>query len=566
MTQYSKISSFFILTLVIYFSLISKAISQDVSELKNAKPIKVNGNLYSSFSYVASDNTTLQPFSYNAGININFNLYNSLNIPLNFAYSNFGANFNTINFTRFGISPSYKSLKVHAGYRSYVLSPYLMSGLTILGGGIELSPKKFQFLAFYGKVNDPYTIGNDILILKNSDLDFFNRKAYGFKIGFGKNTNRIGIAAFHAKDDLLTGSVDTLSRYNIRGKENFGLGLDLNQNFLKVISVNANAAISILTNDINGNAIEDSNAVKWINRTSFITTINSSTRYGLAYDGKISFKINSFIVGLKYQHIDPFYSSLGINYLQTNFDNYLIDITGSLLKSKLNLASNFGVQFVNKSGFTGLPQKRIVANINSNINFTKALNLNANYSNLIQNSNPQIGELNDSLLFTTNNVGWNGTLVYKMGKGKIKPHSININASNSAFDVISNDKTTISSNNTSYNLNYKFQQKSSWSYGAGIQYSISENNVLPSIKRAGLLFNIGKNINDAINLRINSSYRTNETQANKDGYIINGSAIFTYQVKKKHNFSFNTSQLIRKTSILSAKNETRFRVNYNYNF
>jgi hypothetical protein len=75
-----------------------------------------------------------------------------------------------------------------------------------------------------------------------------------------------------------------------------------------------------------------------------------------------------------------------------------MDINGSLFKSKLNLSSNFGLQYVNKSGFTGLPQKRIVANVNTNVNFTKELNLNVNYSNLVQNTNPTIQELNDSLL------------------------------------------------------------------------------------------------------------------------------------------------------------------------
>lgn len=539
---------------------------QEISSIKSASPLKVTGSFYSAFNYTLSENSSIPPAGFNTGINVNFNFYNAINIPLSFAYSNYGSSLNTISFNRFGISPSYKSLKIHAGHRSYVLSPYLMSGLTILGGGIELNPKKFYFLAFYGKVNDPYFVGNDVLTLRNNGFDFFNRKAYGFKLGFGKSTNRIGIALFHAKDDLLTGSIDTLAKYNINGKENVGIGLDLTQQFFKIVTLSGNAAVSILTNDLNGEAIRDSNATEWVERVSFLTTINQSSRYGFAYDGKISFKIKTFNLGVKYQHIDPFYSSLGISYLQTNFDNYLMDINGSLFKGKLNLSSNFGLQYVNKSGFTGLPQKRIVANVNTNVNFTKELNLNVNYSNLVQNTNPTVQELNDSLLFTTNNVGWNGTLSYRIGKGKEKPHIVSFNSSNTTFDVLNNDQITLSSVNTNYNLNYRYQIKNGWSFGGGIQYFVSENNLSPSLKRKGFLLNVGKKISESLNFRVNTSFRSNETQANKDGYIINGNASLTYQIKKKHNFSLNTSQLIRKTTLIAAKNETRFRINYNYNF
>jgi hypothetical protein len=554
-----------ILTWISFISISPTLFCQDLTTIKSASPVKVTGSFYSAFNYTFSD-ASIPPAGFNTGINVNFNFYNAINIPLSFAYSNYGSSVNTISFNRFGISPSYKSLKIHAGHRSYVLSPYLMSGLTVLGGGIELNPKKFYFLAFYGKVNDPYFVGNDVLTLRNDGFDFFNRKAYGFKLGFGKSTNRIGIALFHAKDDLLTGSIDTLAKYNINGKENVGIGLDLTQQFFKIVTLSGNAAVSILTNDLNGEAIRDSNATQWVERVSFLTTINQSSRYSFAYDGKISFKIKTFNLGVKYQHIDPFYSSLGISYLQTNFDNYLMDINGSLFKSKLNLSSNFGLQYVNKSGFTGLPQKRIVANVNTNVNFTKELNLNVNYSNLVQNTNPTIQELNDSLLFTTNNVGWNGTLSYKIGKGKEKPHIVSFNSSNTTFDVLNNDQITLSSVNTNYNLNYRYQIKNGWSFGGGIQYFVSENNLSPSLKRKGFLLNVGKKISESLNFRVNTSFRSNETQANKDGYIINGNVSLTYQIKKKHNFSLNTSQLIRKTTLIAAKNETRFRVNYNYNF
>ena len=553
---------------ILLFSLVivTTTPGQDLSAIKTASPIKISGNFNGAFNYTLSENSSIPPTGYNTGININFNFYNALNIPLSFAYSSYGTSFNTLSLNRFGISPSYKSIKIHAGHRSYVLSPYIMSGMTVLGGGVELSPRKFNFLAFYGKISDPYSISNELIEFRSQNIDLFNRNAYGLRLGFGKSSNRWSISAFHAKDNIFTGTTDSLSKYNVRGKENFAIASDLTQTFFNALTLTGSGALSIVTNDINGDAIKDSNVVKWIDRTSFITTINATTRYAFAYDGKISLRINTFNIGFKYQHIDPFYNTFGITYLQNNFDNYLIDMNGNLFKGKLSLFSSFGIQYVNATSITGLPQKRNVANVNANLTLSKAINLSGNYSNMVQNSIPKIEEVSDSLRITTNNVGWSGTLSIKPGKGKERPHQINFNASSNTFDVVNADTISLSNTNNNYGLDYKYTLKNKWSFGGGGLYNTGHSNALPDVKRYGVMLHAGKTITEGLNLKLNGAYRINETSGVKDGNVINAGLGINYQFKKSHRFSLNVTQLIRKTTLLASKNETRFRANYNYNF
>lgn len=553
---------------IIILSLLSYiiVIGQDLSNIKNAPAVKITGNLNGAFNYTLSNASNIPPIGYNTGVNINFNFFNAVNIPLNFAYSSYGSSFNTISINRFGISPSYKSLMVHAGHRSYVLSPYLMTGMTVFGGGIEFTPAKFNLLAFYGKVSDPYTLSNEFLNFKDTRVELYDRYVYGIRIGIGKATNRISIAAFHAEDAVNSGTTDTLRKYNIKGKENFALSTDMTQTLFDIITLSGSGAVSILTNDVEGKAFEDKNAAEWVNKVSFLSNINSTSRYAFAYDAKLSVRLNTFNVGVRYQHIDPYYSSLGVTYLQNNFDNYLLDMSGSLFKSKLNLFSSFGLQNVNASGYTGLPQKRIVANFNANLTISKALNLMGNYSNMVQNSTVKVEEVNDSLRITTNNRGWSGAVYFRPGKEKQPPHLIAVNLSSNTFDVINSDTISLSSTNDNLGLDYKYTMRNKWSFGGGFMYNQSNSNTLPSVKRYGITLSLGKTLTKELHFKANGAYRINETESIQDGYVINSSVGLSYQLKKTHRFSVNATQLIRKTTVLAAKQETRFRVNYNYSF
>jgi hypothetical protein len=252
--------------------------------------------------------------------------------------------------------------------------------------------------------------------------------------------------------------------------------------------------------------------------------------------------------------------------LQNNFDNYLIDVNGALFKARLVLTANAGIQQMNKGGNTGLPQKRWVANLNANINLSKNLNLGGNFSNLVQNTNLQVEEVADSLAVTVNNTGWSGNVSFKPGSGKVRPHGFSLSTSGNNFDIVQADTISASTQNFNTSFNYKYSLKNHWNFGAGILYNTSENPSTQSTKRYGLQANVGKELVSGLQFRSSGTYRLNATDGVKDGYVINGSFGLTYHYKKKHQLGLNINQLVRNTSKLASKQETRFRVNYNYSF
>lgn len=540
--------------------------AQDISSISSARPFKVSGSFFGAVSYTDNESTLIPPFGYNAGVHLNISIYNALHIPLSYNYSNYGNSFSTLQLERFGISPSYKTVKLHLGYRSFFLTPYLMSGMTVKGAGIEFTPKKFQCKVFYGTLVDRYTLGNEFIQLNNPDLTLYKRKVLGFRLGFGKESNRIALSAYKSMDDDNIITSDSLRRLGLFPRENLVVGADMHQVFFRYVTLQANAALSILTKNVYGDSIEDVNAQKWLDRTRFIMTVNQTSTYAFAYDARLSLRLRTFHLGIKYQHIDPFFTTTGVPFLQQNYENYLLDISGGLFKSRVTLMGNAGLQFINKGGFTGLPQKRIVGTLNANWLISKGANLNISYTNFAQNTNLLVAEVNDSLTLTANNTGYTATFNLKPGKGKERPHLILLSASGGTFDIVSGDTITSQGSSINGNLTYKFTRRDGWNYGGGLQTTYSEASTAPPLNRYGVVAHIGKRIADGLQFRSNASIRLNETGGIRDGFIFNSVAALTYAYKKKHSLHVNVSFLSRQTTILAAKNETRIRFNYNYSF
>jgi len=139
---------------IFFFSLINLS-AQDLEQVVKAKPVKVSGGLNANTTFYATDATNPQrdPFMWIINGNINLNLYGVVNAPFSFMLSKENKTFNQPSYKQFGISPKYKAVTVHLGYRAMNFSQYSMSGIQFLCGGIEYSPKNkpFAIKGFYGR-------------------------------------------------------------------------------------------------------------------------------------------------------------------------------------------------------------------------------------------------------------------------------------------------------------------------------------------------------------------------------------------------------------------------------
>ncbi len=542
--------------------------AQNLENIGKEKPLSLSGGVYAGVNYLEGlRNAGNSPLGYNMGLNLNLSFYNNFNLPLSFYYSNYGSGFNTLTFRQFGISPSYKFARVHLGYRSYPLSPYVFSGMTTLGAGLELNFQKFNFLAFTGKVVDPYNLGDQYLAFADPELEFYKRNVYGFRIGVGRPANSFNIQVFHAKDNPESGSVDSLLNHHIYPMENLVIGAELNQLFFKIITLHVNAAASLVTHNINGDLFEmNEKEQAWLDRLSFLATFNTTSRFAFAYDSRLSVRIKTLNVGVKYQHVDPLYSSLGTSFMQTNFDNYLLDLNGSLFKSKLSLFGNAGLQFVNKDGFTGNAQKRTVASLTTNWNISKQLGAQFSINNMAQNSMPLLREVADTLKLVTNTMGWNAGIQFKPGTGKVQPHSISASISQNTFDLIQSESQLMKSSNFYTNAAYRYVLKNKWNAGLGLDYSTFDMGDNSDTQRIGATASYGVVLLKNINLKTQFGYRINRVNGDADGNIINSGIQAQWKHPKNHSVSFSLNHMMRNTQILPARNDLRVRLNYAYSF
>lgn len=95
------------------------------------------------------------PYFWMVGANLNISVY-GINIPLSATISQQNKSF-TQPFNQYGLSPRYKDVTVHLGYRSMMFSNFSLGGSMFLGSGVEVNPKNswVRVAAFYGRLVKP---------------------------------------------------------------------------------------------------------------------------------------------------------------------------------------------------------------------------------------------------------------------------------------------------------------------------------------------------------------------------------------------------------------------------
>jgi len=128
--------------------------AQSIENIIKAKPFAVSGSIGGNmglYSVSGIDQRT-SPFQYGLSARLNFSIY-SFSIPVYASIRD-----NTFNyggtFSRFRINPQYKWVKLHIGDTYMRFNPYTLSGRTVKGYGIELTPGKLRFRFLDGKVED----------------------------------------------------------------------------------------------------------------------------------------------------------------------------------------------------------------------------------------------------------------------------------------------------------------------------------------------------------------------------------------------------------------------------
>ena len=181
------------------FVLSASTSAQDLSQIgrKNKPSLSGSFSLQGGPYFYSGDGTPRnQPFYWNSTGSITLSIW-GWQAPFSYSVGSQERGY-TQPFNRYGLSPYYKWVKLHLGYRTMRFNPYTFAGLQFFGAGIELEPKGFRFGAFYGRFNKPIaqdTLGAII------PIPAYRRMGMGVKIGAGSRRNYIDLMFFRAEDD-----------------------------------------------------------------------------------------------------------------------------------------------------------------------------------------------------------------------------------------------------------------------------------------------------------------------------------------------------------------------------
>jgi len=362
----------------LFIGVVAKAQVLDIESLIEAKPIKFSGSLGAELLYSDSDNfggTEQQPFQYFLSGNLTATLYGKVAVPLSFSYSN--RKFNTTypknqqNFNRFGLSPKYKWVTAHAGWRSMSFSKYSLNGHSFLGGGVELSPGEYDIKVMHGRLLQAVT--PDSSVVGNSPS--FERWGSGIQLARKYKGSLYGVSFFRAKDknSTIPGGLDNVG---VTPEENFVAALELSQKIGKILSFSIDYASSNLTSDSRA-VLEESS---FVNNNVFIKSNLTTKRYN-AFKTAFKFDLQKANIGFGYERVDPGYSSHGSYFYNNDFENVTMSFAAPLLQNKFNFSTSLGLERDNISKVKTSTANRLIGQLNLTWAVSEKLQFATNYSN-----------------------------------------------------------------------------------------------------------------------------------------------------------------------------------------
>lgn len=568
---------YYLVFILIHFS--AKMYSQNLEKVGKEDMFRISGGMnFNSILYnVSGMESRRDPFTWFASGNLNINIID-FNIPLSYSYSNQKGKF-TQPFNQFSLSPYYKWIKTQIGYSSVNYSSYTLAGHLFAGAAIDLTPKNWKISAMYGRLKKAISYDSGL----ENEFDFsYRRMGIAAKVGYEKNGNSLFITGFSAQDNpnsVLFIPINTL----ITPQQNIVIGTNGKLKISKQLSAEAEFALS----GINRNTNEISEITT--NENIFIPHISSfikSSAFYAAYKGAVAYQYKKFSVKAQYEHVDPGYMTLGMYFINNDLENYTLAPSISLLKGKLSLAVNSGLQRNNLSGDKLSTTNRWVGSANINFAPNERWNITTSFSNFTTftknrpNTDPYFVNLLDTLNFYQVSRSANFTISKQIGKKTIKQillfsgsysESSQMNGNISDPGFFGNTTTSDPMINLNGNLNYSMNflsTKTSVVAGINSNYSrFNTGNTLflgPNISFSQPLFR------SKIKFSAGSAFNQNYTNEISNGSVFNHRISISHAIKSKKNIGkINTSiacVMMQRFINSTAITEFTGTINMNYNF
>lgn len=558
--------------LAILLTISRLVVAQDIEQIQKAKPLTITGGFSANSSLYNcwGMDSRQDPFFWQLAANVNFNFYGVVNMPFSAYFAKKNKRYQTPSYKIYGISPKYKAVTVHLGYRNMTFSNYSLSGLTFYGVGVEYTPKDswLSASAMYGRFFEAVEYGDTA---KNQFKDpSYERWGGGFSITAAGKNKELKLIMFKAADRK--GSIsDPPKEMGITPAENFILGAGGKTQVFQKVSVSVNYTLSAYTLDTRMPEKEFQHYT-YLNNLGSIFTPRFSSSFHKALESSIAYQGNSFSAGINYKRVDPGYSSLGSTFIENDVEDILLNLSKSFAENKVNISGSIGQQRNNLTNDKQTENRRVASSISASWSISQKVNLNGNYSNYTTTTQPTLINLTDSVKYFQINKNASVNFTYSTGT-ETRQHSFSLMVAQQKASSLNRSATLrISNDNDIMNVNVSYL--SSWP-----QINLTGNlsvqgfwltNGMGTTKNFGPNASIGKSVLKNM-LKLTLAYGLNKTEA------IDGKGTIThilrlngdFQLAKKQKLQLQASYMQREnpsnTGVLSPK-ELQASLSYQYSF
>ena len=565
---------------ILLFLLVSNSLlSQDFSNMEKKDLVKLSGALsLNSTFYLGS--AERPPFFWQMSGNLNI-VTPLFTIPISLTLSqqqkfSFNDFFDSQSkaaaqpFNQFGMSPKYKSVTSHIGYRSLKFSEFSLSGNQFMGLGLDINPKdKFVKLKLvYGR----FAKAIDTIVPGNLSKTF-ERWGYGINTIIGTEKNNLGFLLFKAKDIKTSISgFDTL--VTSKPADNLILGITTKQKISKNLTFEGEIDWSAYTYDTRKTDTK-LEGYTYLNNLGSLFYANNSSSLSKAMLWNLNYKKDKLNLKFGYRRVDPDYRTMGSVYLNNDFEDLTGNIKYKFFAGKMGFAFTSGLQRNNLNNDKTSETLRLISSVNSNYSpKDNKWNLNIGFSNF--NSKSTMTAINlgvsDTMRFAQVTKSINAQ--YSIN-GKLKKNSL------STFISFNFQNAEVGSNIGAQNqekAETRFYNSSVGStlmipsFNGSISIMVNGINNINndfSTSALGPSLNISKSFQTKKNpIRCNFSFSTLKSFLDfvSSGTILNGFFTANYQVTKKQTIGINTSLSKRTANQGDTTEESIVTFNYNYRF
>lgn len=525
------------LFIIFFLNILVQAVvvAQDVAQIAKQKPFALSGSLGIGLGTynVKGIPARQRDFNYIFNGAPTLSLY-GVSFPFSIVVSDQQRSY-TQPFNQYGISPTYKWITVHAGWRSLEFSPFTLAGHNFLGGGVELNPGKLRLGFIYGRFNK--AIEEDLnQPLALSQQPAYKRTGYSAKIGLGTERNHVDVIFLNAKDDP-NSLAQPITSGILNPSENMVLGISSKFSFLKRFVFDMDVAGSIYTRNVLSDTVKNLKLDK-VDFIKNLVTLNSSTQLLTAGQTSISYNATNYNIKLKYRRVDPDYKSMGAYYFETDVQNYTIETMVRLMKGRMQIGGSFGLQNDNILKDKAIRSNRKIGSLNISYN-KPSYGIDLRYTNFGITQDRGLNPIIDQFRVARTNHNLSSSLRYNINNELVSHGFILIGNLQSLVDLNSFTRPNSQSDSKMLNFSYQFGlPKKYFGVSANVSYTTAEMSAGRTVFYGPTL-----GINQALakgkfGLGASASYQWQKNNGQNVGNIFNANFNSTYQFSRRNAANF----------------------------